>query len=48
LIYGYARVSTQEQELHTQIDALRKAGVDFVFEEKNPGEMLKERSLKKY
>lgn len=35
--YGYARVSTQEQENHTQIDALRQAGVDFVFEEKKSG-----------
>lgn len=37
MIYGYARVSTQEQETHAQIDALRKVGVDFVFEEKRSG-----------
>ena len=37
MIYGYARVSTQEQETHAQIDALRKHGVDFVFEEKRSG-----------
>lgn len=37
MLYGYARVSTQEQETHAQIDALRKVGVDFVFEEKRSG-----------
>jgi DNA invertase Pin-like site-specific DNA recombinase len=37
MLYGYARVSTQEQENHTQIDALRKVGVDFLFEEKRSG-----------
>ncbi|AYQ30501.1 MULTISPECIES: recombinase family protein [unclassified Polaromonas] len=37
MIYGYARVSTQEQELHTQYDALRKAGVQHIFEEKRSG-----------
>jgi len=36
-MYGYARVSTQEQETHAQIDALRKVGVDFIFEEKRSG-----------
>lgn len=35
--YGYARVSTQDQDLQLQIDALRKVGVDFVFEEKKSG-----------
>jgi len=35
--YGYARVSTQEQETHAQLDALRRAGVDRVFEEKRSG-----------
>jgi DNA invertase Pin-like site-specific DNA recombinase len=47
LIYGYARVSTQEQETHTQIDALRKAGVDFVFEEKKSGADTKRAELEK-
>jgi len=47
LIYGYARVSTQEQETHTQIDALRKAGVDFVFEEKRSGADIKRPELEK-
>lgn len=35
--YGYARVSTQEQQTHAQIDALTRAGVDRVFEEKRSG-----------
>jgi len=33
-LIGYARVSTKEQETHLQIDALKKAGVVMVFEEK--------------
>lgn len=47
MIYGYARVSTQEQETHTQIDALRKAGVDFVYEEKKSGADTKRPELEK-
>lgn len=35
--YGYARVSTQEQETHAQIDALNRAGVDTIFQEKRSG-----------
>lgn len=34
MIYGYARVSTNEQETTLQIDALRKYDVQYVFEEK--------------
>lgn len=37
ILYGYARVSTQEQETHAQIDALEQAGVDQVFQEKRSG-----------
>ena len=36
-MYGYARVSTQEQETHAQTDALAKAGVGFIFSEKRSG-----------
>lgn len=31
---GYARVSTREQETHLQIDALNKAGVEVIYQEK--------------
>lgn len=37
MLVGYARVSTQEQETHAQTDALREAGVGFVFSEKRSG-----------
>jgi len=53
-IYGYARVSTQDQELARQIDALEKYGVDSIFTEKMTGtkahrpelDKLKERLIK--
>ncbi len=35
--YGYARVSTQEQSLSLQLDALHSYGVDQVYEEKVSG-----------
>lgn len=34
MLVGYARVSTKEQETRLQLDALRRAGVERVFEEK--------------
>jgi DNA invertase Pin-like site-specific DNA recombinase len=37
MLIGYARVSTQEQETHMQIDALRKAGVEEIHQEKKSG-----------
>jgi len=37
MIFGYARVSTENQTLDRQIDALNKYGVDQVFEEKITG-----------
>ncbi len=44
---GYARVSTQEQETRAQIDALTKAGVDAVHEEKRSGALLRRPVLDK-
>jgi DNA invertase Pin-like site-specific DNA recombinase len=35
--YGYARVSTEEQTTHAQIDALTATGCEVVYEEKRSG-----------
>ena len=37
MLLGYARVSTDEQETHLQIDALTGAGVDRIYQEKASG-----------
>jgi len=37
MILGYARVSTQEQSIDLQLDALNKAGCDEVYQEKYSG-----------
>lgn len=37
MIYGYARVSTSEQETTLQIDALKRAGVCYIHQEKRSG-----------
>lgn len=34
MLIGYARVSTREQETHLQIDALNRAGVSCIYQEK--------------
>lgn len=36
-IFGYARVSTEQQNLDRQLDALKKYGVDMIFNEKMTG-----------
>ena len=35
--YGYARVSTREQNLNAQIEILKRAGVDLIYKEKYTG-----------
>lgn len=36
-VYGYARVSTQKQDLGAQVDELKKSGADVIFKEKYTG-----------
>ena len=37
MLIGYARVSTQEQDNSVQIEAIKKAGCELIFEEKISG-----------
>ena len=46
MLVGYARVSTQEQDLALQLDALRAAGCDKVYEEKASGAQRERPELK--
>jgi DNA invertase Pin-like site-specific DNA recombinase len=46
MLVGYARVSTQEQDLALQLDALQAAGCDKVYEEKASGAQRERPELK--
>ena len=46
MLVGYARVSTQEQDLALQLDALREAGCSKMFEEKASGAQRERPALK--
>ena len=45
MIVGYARVSTDEQQLDLQVDALEKAGCNYVFKDKASGLKTRRKGL---
>lgn len=44
-VFGYARVSTEDQSLNMQLDALTKYGVDEIYQEKESGKDTKRPQL---
>ena len=46
-IVGYARVSTHEQNLDVQLNALNKEGCNIIFQEKKSGKDIEREELKK-
>jgi DNA invertase Pin-like site-specific DNA recombinase len=45
--YGYVRVSTDDQDLTLQVNALERYGVDFIFSDKASGKSMKRVGLKR-
>ena len=46
-VFGYARVSTEQQNLDRQLDMLQKYGVDFIYNEKMTGTKRNQPELEK-
>jgi len=47
MIFGYARLSTREHNLDLQIDALKKAGCEKIYQEKASGTKTNKEELEK-
>jgi len=45
--YGYVRVSTDDQDLTLQINALERYGVDFIFSDRASGKSMKRAGIKR-